>query len=193
MRYIKMIGLTALAVVAAMALAATASATTLTSPKGELYTGKLVAQSGEITVHGVATYSCGESKAEGEVAQHGASITASGPLTKWTLSQCSTHVTVLKLGTVTIHPLEGSPGDATVTVSGTQVTSEATSMGMSCLYETNETDLGVLTGSATTGGNAVLDINSALIPRTGHSIFCGSSGTLTGSYTITTPSTLYID
>lgn len=193
MRYVRLLGLVTIVAIAAMALTATASATTLTSPQGTLYTGKLVAQGTEITVHGVATYTCSESVAEGEIEQHGSSVTASGPLTKWSLGACNTHVTVLQLGTVMLHSAEGSPGNATVTVSGTRVTSEVTSMGISCIYETNETDLGILTGTETTGGNAKLSIASPTVNRTGHSIFCGSSGELTGQYVVTTPSTLYID
>lgn len=194
MRYIKMVGLTTMAAIAAMALATSASATILTSPGETPYTGQFAAQAGEITLHGVATYTCNKSHATGEVEQHGSSVTARGKLTTWTLSECNGHVAIKKLGTVEIHTeKEGSNGNGTVTVSGTEVESVSTSMGITCIFTTENTFLGTLTGSNTTGGTAVLMIESAAIPRTGGSIFCGSTGELTGSYTVTTPDALYID
>lgn len=196
MKYIKMLSLVALAAVAAMALAGTASATTLTSPEGTTYTGELKAEAigSGLLFHGTGTYGCNDSQAEGKVEQHGSGVTVLGKLTKWTLEGCNNHVTVLKLGTITIHTeKESANGNGLVTVSGTEVTTTTTSIGMSCLYTTNETELGVLTGSNETGGNARLVIDSALIPRTGHSVFCGTGNELTGEYEITTPSKLYID
>lgn len=196
MKHIKMLVLAAVAAIAAMAFTATASATSLTSPEGTTYTGELKAEAigSGLLFHGTGTYGCSKSQAEGKIEQHGSGVTAVGKLSKWTLEGCNNHVTVLKLGTITIHTEEeGSNGNGIVTVSGTEVTTTTTSIGMSCLYTTNETQLGVLTGSNTTGGNARLVINSALIPRTGHSVFCGSGNELTGEYTITSPSKLYVD
>ena len=68
---------------------------------------------------------------------------------------------------------------------------EATGQLMTCIYTTNNTDIGVLAGSKTE--NARAHVSSAQVPRTGGSALCGSTGTLTGQYKITTPSTLYGD
>lgn len=192
MRYAKTLLLTVVAV-AAMALAATASATTLTSPSGTTYTGELAAEaiSGGLVIHnGQGSYSCGQSKARGKVEAHGASTTAAGKLSEWTLTGCNTEVKVLNLGTLEIH--SNGNGNGTVTVTGTEVTSYNPGLAMDCIYTTSGTSLGTLTGSSNTGGHAVLDL-SATVPRLGGSPFCGNSASLTGSYTVTTPSKLYVD
>lgn len=194
MKYVKMLGLLAVAAAAAMALATTASATSLTSPEGTTYTGKIVAeaQGGGIVTHNAAeTFTCQKSVAEGTIEAHGSSTTASGKVTKWTLSECNTDLVVLKTGSIEIHTeKEGSNGNATVTTSGMEIETKNTGLGMTCIYSTNETDIGVLTGSNTK--NATLSVSTAKVPRTGGSGLCGSSGTLTGEYKITTPNTLYV-
>jgi hypothetical protein len=183
------------AAIAAMALASSASATILTSPEGTTYTGELQAEAiGALVVHNnsFSSYTCGTSTASGKVEAHGASTTVSGLLASWTLGNCNKEVKVLKLGKIEIHTeKESSNGNGIVTASGTEVTIFDGSTD--CIYTTNNTYLGVLTGSNTTGGNAKLLISSAAVPRTGGSVFCGTSGTLTGEYKITSPSTLYID
>lgn len=191
MKYTKILGVVAVAAVAAMAFAATAAATSVTSPAGTTYTGNLVAeaQGGGIVTHSSAyTFTCQTSVAEGSVQQHGASVTASGEIKSWNLSNCNVDLTVKKRGSLEIHATES--GNATVTSSGMEIESTNTSMGISCIFTTNNTDIGLLTGSKTQ--NATVDI-SAQVPRTGGSFFCGSTGELTGKYTITSPSTLYAD
>jgi hypothetical protein len=178
-----------------MAFAASASATQLTSPEDTVYTGAIEARAGEITFHGAGKYTCNESIAKGEVKSHGSSVTTEGPLTSWTVSECgTTHFTVLSKGSIQIHTeKESSNNNATVTITGTKVTTQATSLNMNCIYETTNTDLGVLTGSNAPEEHAVLVIDSVLIPRTGHNVFCGSSGELTATYVIESPSSLFID
>lgn len=194
MRYTKIIGFLAMAAVAMMAFAATALATSVTSPNGTTYTGKIVAEAqggGIVTHNGVETFTCQNSVAEGTVEQHGASTTASGKITKWTLNECNTHLVVLKTGSIEIHTeKEASNGNATVTTSGVEIETKNTSLGMTCIYTTNNTDIGVLTGS--NSENATLLVDTAKVPRTGGSALCGSAGELTGEYNITTPSTLYV-
>jgi hypothetical protein len=58
-----------------------------------------------------------------------------------------------------------------------------------CVFTFNGTQIGTLTS----GNPAKLDVSSAKIPRTGGNFLCGSSGTWTGSYTVNTPSSLYVD
>ncbi|HEX5990018.1 MAG TPA: hypothetical protein VFY75_07390, partial [Solirubrobacterales bacterium] len=83
-------------------------------------------------------------------------------------------------------------GNATVTWTGGEFTADGP-FGIQCLYKTNATDIGTLTGSATTGATATLDLNSAIIPRTGDNVFCGVAGELTGSYKVTSPDYLGVD
>jgi hypothetical protein len=67
----------------------------------------------------------------------------------------------------------------------------STSVG-TCIFTTASTAIGVLTGTDATGSTAVLDI-SGKIPRTGGNFLCGSSATWTGSYSFTSPDSLWID
>jgi len=199
-RYIKKSGLIVLAAVAAMAFAGTASATELTSPAGTKLalgtevTAELVG--GPVVIDGASSnYECTEAPALGKLEQQGSSVTVKGSLVEWWLGGCgSSKVSVLKKGTVELHTQEGSSnGNGTITVSGTEVTMEA-STGLHCIFTTNNTDLGVFTGSKNTGGHAKVDL-AGIVPRTaGRSgIFCGTSTGITGSYTITSPSYLDLD
>ncbi len=200
MKYIKMLGLLAVAAAALMAFAGSASATEATSPTGTQYAGEIHAVSiGEPpTLHGVATITCTESTASGKIESQGASVTAEGKLSALTFGGCTpnNHVTVTKLGKLIAHTDEEKGAgkyDATLTSSGTRVVIEVTSVGLTCEYETENTHIGTLTSSESTGGHAVLDIATAEIPRVGGSFFCGANGIWTGTYTVTTPAKLYID
>lgn len=184
MKYVKMLGLLAVAAAALMAFAATASATTLTSPAGTTYTSTIKASAGETTLHGVVTITCKSSATEGSVEQHGTNVTAGGKIKSLTFAECGeNHVTVKNAGSLEVH----SSGRLTST--GAEISINVTSLGLTCVFTTNATDV----GEVTSGTTAKLDIDSVKIPRTGGSIFCGSSGEWTGSYTVTTPDTLIVD
>jgi hypothetical protein len=186
MRYVKTLGLLAVAAAALMAFAGTASATALTSPAGTTYTGAVRATSSSTSLHGpFITVSCTHSTAEGKVEAHGASVTAAGKVSGLTFTGCNYPVTVKKAGALEVH--SGSP--SRVTSSGAEVAIH-TSVG-ECVFSTVNTaiDIGQFTG----GTPARHDIDSVTIPRTGGSFFCGTAGEWTGSYTITTPGTLLLD
>lgn len=196
MKISKVLGLLAVTAAALMAFVATASATTLTSPLGTVYTGTIKAHSSHTELHGPFTsVTCSTSEVEGKVEKHGNTTTAGGKISKLTFTGCNFPVKVLKSGSLEIHPkvheAAGVLVTGTVTSSGAEITIE-TSIA-SCIFTTSGTDVGTFTGSNDTGGAAKLDIESAAIPRTGHSIFCGSSGQWTGSYTVTSPNPLYLD
>lgn len=191
MRYIKTQGLVFAAAVA-MAMSATASATTVTSPTGTGYTGSLAAESegGGIVLHGAqGSFSC-TSKGEGKVEEHGLSVTAKGKIATWAFSNCSSNavVTVKKMGTLEIHATSG--GNGTVTSTGAEVESVVPGWA-TCIYTTNNTQIGTLTGSSST--NATLHAESSPVPRSGGSFLCGTTGVLTGSYLITNPKTLFVE
>ena len=100
MRYVKMLGLLAVAAAALMAFAGSASANTVTSNEGATPTIKATA--GETTLHGVATITCQKSSVEGPVETHGAGVTVKGPIKSLKFETCGTnHVTVLTNGTGT--------------------------------------------------------------------------------------------
>ncbi len=214
MKYLKMLGLAAIAAGALMAFAGagTASATelTCTNPLGT----KVMCETGSVLKsesegHAVLDSLIGNvecvSTVESKQLNTGSSTeTVKGEITALTFTGCTRAavVTVLAKGTLEIHtdpadPVgsEGKTGNGTLTSTGTEVTVEQS--GFHCIFKTKETDIGTLTGASTaTVENAnhelvfthmaTLDI-SATIPRTGgrSGAFCGSSAPWTGSYTVT--------
>jgi hypothetical protein len=187
MKYIKMLGLLAVSAAALMAFAGSASATTLTSSGGA--TPNIVATAGATSLDGAfTTVTCLNSEVAGSVTGHGAGVPASGPISTLDFRECNFPVTVNKAGTLAVHGTT-TTGNGTLTSSGAEVAIH-TSVG-TCVFTTSNTDVGTVTGSNVTGGHAVLDITGK-IPRTAGNFLCGSSGTWTGSYTISTPSSLEV-
>ena len=187
MKYVKTLGLLSVAAAAMMAFAGTASATYLTSPEGTIYTGTIHASSeGATELHGEAfSVNCSASTVSGKVETHGSSVTAGGKISTLDFTGCNFPVTVLNAGSLELHTSASGPGTGTLTSTGAEITIHGP-FGINCIYKTSNTHIGTLTTEET------LDIDSAAIPRTGHSAFCGASGEWTGSYAVTTPSTLYV-
>jgi hypothetical protein len=98
-------------------------------------------------------------------------------------------VAVEAAGSIEIHAV--ADGEGTVTSTGAKI-SISTPVG-TCVFTASATDIGTLADSDVTEGNATLDSDFVAIPRTGGSSSCGPNAVLTGSYKVTTPSTLYID
>jgi hypothetical protein len=210
MRNLKMLGLLAIAGAALMAFVGTASATTLTSPTGTSYTGIVTAEShGTTSLHGAfVTVSCAKSHVEGKIEKHGVGVTVSGKISTLSFTECNFPVTVVKPGSLEVHAINTTPSGSNPTIhtcttaycTGTLTSTGAeikihTSIG-ECIFTTSNTDIGEITPTNDTGGHATFDIGThgtGVIPRTGGSFFCGSTGQWTGSYTVTTPSTLWID
>ena len=194
MKYVKMFGLAALAA-ALMAFAAvgTASATTLDDAEGAMGVGDTIAAESEGTTElhpPIGSIKCEESQVGGEITNAGGEgVNVSGNITALSWSKCNATVTVLAKGTLSVSSSGSNNGALSST--GAQVT--VSYLGFHCIFTTNNTALGTVTGSANTGGNATLDIK-ATIPRTGGSsgAFCGSTAAWTGSYKVTTPGTLNI-
>ncbi|HXR60656.1 MAG TPA: hypothetical protein VN732_04955 [Solirubrobacterales bacterium] len=194
MKHLKMLGLLAVAVTALLAFAGTASATTLTSPTGTTYTGTITAESiGSTTLHGSFTdVSCTASHVEGKVETHGVGKTVGGKIGKLSFTGCNFPTTVLKAGSLELHAVNCKTYcTGTLTSSGAEIKIQ-TSVG-ECIFTTASTHLGTFTGTDHTGGHPILHIDSANIPRTGGSFLCGSSGVWTGTYTVKTPSTGWLD
>ena len=198
MKIFKLAAMAAAAVVAFAALGAgSASATELDNATGMIATGSTIAASAEstTTLHPpIGDIECSASGVEGTTSNTGgASETVSGNISSLTFTGCNATVTVLAKGSLEIHTREtGANSNGTLTSSGTEVTVEFG--GFHCIFKTSSTDIGTLTGSANTGGNATLDIE-ATSPRTGgrSGAFCGSTAKWTGSYKVNTPSTLNVD
>jgi len=194
MKYVKMLGLLAVAAAAMMAFAGTASATLITS-EGSAYTGEIKAEAEGHAVldNPISTIRCASTVA-GTINSHGLGNTANGPITGLTFTGCTDdwHVTVVTSGTLEGHYVAGiNGGNVTLTSSGATV--EATRFGISCRYATSNTHVGLITSSVNTNSTATFDINAS-IPFHSGSIFCGSGATSwTGSYSITSPMNLNVD
>jgi len=198
MKYLKMTGLAALAAaLMAMAFAGSASATALTGAGGAvLGSGTTItseAQTSVILHPPFGEIICKKSNVSGKTTNAGgAAETVKGNIETLDFSECNATVTTLANGSLEVHTeKEAANNNGTLTSSGSEVTVEY--FGTHCIFKTTNTDIGVVTGSTTTGGNAVFDI-AATIPRTGgrSGAFCGSTAQWTGSYKVTSPSTLNV-
>jgi hypothetical protein len=196
MKYLKILGLAAIAAAALMAFAGSASATELTSPTGtKLGVGTVIhAESeGHATLDSIIGNIECHSTVEGTISNAGsATTTVSGNINTLNFTGCTNGavVTVITKGSLEVHHTTGFNG--TLTSTNTEVTVEQS--GFHCIFKTNATDIGTLTGSPNDESHATLDI-SATIPRTGgrSGAFCGSSAPWTGSYTVTKPKPLFVD
>jgi hypothetical protein len=197
MKYLKLMGLAAVAAAALMAFAGTASATLLTGTGCAgtgCVTGTTIAAENEGTVTldpPFGAIECKESKVSGKTTNAGGTgVAVNGNIETLTFASCNATVTVLTKGTLSITGTGSSNG--TLTSSGAEVTVEF--IGTHCIFKTSSTSLGTVTGSETTKATATLDI-SATIPRTGgrSGAFCGTTAAWTGAYKVTNPDTLNID
>jgi hypothetical protein len=185
MKYVKMLGLAAVAAMALMAFlgASSASATVLcktnTDPCGAgwIYSGPLVTslQNGTSVLKstgGSLEDTCTTSEVTGSVSES----EASGTVTGLTFTGCSKPTSVVNQdGTLT---LEGN----TLKATGFEVTVEAVS-GVSCVYSANTgTTLGTFTG----GNPATTTINAVVNKKSG-SFLCPSDSKWEGTYVVTTP------
>ncbi|MGN6663155.1 MAG: hypothetical protein ACTHK6_02935 [Solirubrobacterales bacterium] len=199
MKYVKTLGLGAIAAAALMAFLGAGSAsaaTTTTCGSGTLCPAETLVHAvseGKVVLN--APY--GNVECESTVNGHTTNVAGSpnGPITALIWTNCGNDtVHTLENGSLSVET-EGTTSNNNGTLKSTGAKVTVVHLGIHCIYETNGTTIGKLTGSAnTTNGAATLDI-SATIPRVGgiSGAFCGTSGLLTGSYEVTTPSTLNID
>lgn len=172
--------------------AATASVTALTSPEEETYVGNITAEAegGHVVLHNpTATIECG-SKLESAVEVNGEEEKAGGAIKSLSFTSCTSSwdVTTVTGGSLWVEQTGG--GNGKVFSNGATIQAVSTILGITCRYKTSETQIGTLTGSATSESKATLDL-SASIPFHSGSVFCGTSATaLTGSYLVTAPAPL---
>jgi len=193
MKYVKMLGLAAVAAMALMAFAGSASATVLkdgsgnTLPAGTEINSTLKTGTSALLKAGFANITCTESTVAGKTANAGgASETVKGGITTLAFpnASCNATVHVLSNGELEIHSAGGSNG--TLTGKGSEVTVAIGST--SCTYGTGTgTTLGTLKG----GSPAVMEV-SAKLPKLAGGFLCASPAEWTATYTVTTPSTLTV-
>jgi hypothetical protein len=180
-----------LAAVALLTLSPVASATVFTSPavtvKGE--SEGTVLLSGE-----TISVSCSSASLEGSLEQFGPGITALGTVTNLSFTGCTQHIVVIANGKMELHATSG--GNGTLTSTGATVTIQFTTIfgNVHCNFATNNTDIGTLTGSTTTGSTATVHMKSVSIPvEAGSNFLCGSNASLSGSFRITSPDSVDVD
>lgn len=185
MKYVKMLGLLAVAAAALMAFVGTASAT-VTSPAGTKYTGNIHSTSINTSLDGSVKVSCLHSTVVGYVEDG----KTTGNISTLHFSECGKDtVSVLANGSLTI------ASNGTVTSTGAIVTVQLhrSLLGFPvtthCIYETNNTDVGTLVE----GTEPVLNIGSAPIPEVATDGACGNDAVWTGSYSVKSPHELVID
>ncbi|HET9397133.1 MAG TPA: hypothetical protein VFO36_13885 [Nitrospiraceae bacterium] len=189
MKHLKMWGLVSLmTAIGMLAGAGTASAAIIESGSGTQYkagTQISAASEGTTEFHTVfGSINCNSFSLAGTTTNDGSPGTnVNVAISSLAWSGCNAIVVVLANGSLSIEPLSG--GNAAIYSTGTEVTIEY--LGFHCIFKTNNTKIGTLTG----GTPATLDIQ-AQIPRTGgrSGLFCGSSGVLTGSLAVSNPSSL---
>jgi hypothetical protein len=199
MKYMKMLGLAAVAAAALMAFvgAGTASATVLCKTS-TLTTGCAAAGQDyganttvEATLNGSAILeaggfiedTCTGSTIKGKTTNTGSSTeTVSGNASSLTWSNCTFPTKTIKLGTLEIHYTSGDNG--TLTASGFEVTIEQ--FFGSCVYKSGTANnLGTLKG----GSPATIAISTTV---TGSGFGCPSTATWNANYTVTNPNPLFI-
>lgn len=194
MKYVKILGLLAVAASALMAFAGTASATTITSPTGTTAPSGTTfhAESEENAVPGtkhvrlhnnIAKIDC-TSTATFTFDDTSGTGTATGKIDNLTFT--CTHpwvVHVEKLGALEVHWTNGYNGTLTASA-GTTVTATHTTTGAKCTYQSvDNLHIGTITG----GDPATLHVNAS-IPRHGGSLLCGgANASWTGAYVTTGP------
>lgn len=207
MKYLKMLGLAAVAAAALMAFvgSSTASATVLckvpgtgtttgtTCPAGEAYPSgttvkaQLVAGTVAKLTTSFKTVECKKSTTEGATsAEEATQLT--GPEGTLTFSECNCEVVVLHAGTVSTEWLAGTH-NGTQRSSGSETTTTCSTLfgNVHCIYTTSNTDLGTLTG----GNPAKLDA-SAEVGRLTTNAACAEKALWEAEYEVTTPKPLYV-
>jgi hypothetical protein len=197
MRYLKTLGLMALATMAMMVGAGGAAASTLT--QAPPFTGTVKAESEEaISMYGVAEIICQKSAMEWSIETHGISAPTGGPLGVFTLKECGKDtVTVFNRGRFDLHAT--SSGNGTMTWSNAEITVQLhrTIFGFPvthhCIYKPEKIDVGTFTGSISTGGTATLDLRAPGVSQAATDQACGETGEFRGSYKFTSPDYLVVE
>lgn len=191
MQHLKTMGLIAVATATLMALvgAGTASATTLIGEGGSVFT-----KSTSLHIENAGTVKmttkfknieCSESTIVAKTTDEtGTTVDAS--VESLSFVACNCEVKVMKKGTLSIAWTAGSSG--TLRSSGAEVTTTCSTIfgSVHCIYETSATELGTLSG----GSPAVIDIESAAIPRLKTNPLCDEESNWDAFYVVDNPSTL---
>jgi hypothetical protein len=204
MKYVKMLGLAAVAAAALMAFigASSASATALCKTNntpcpvewhysiGTEIHASLDPETTAIlkTTGGAIENTCNTSTVKGTTSTTGGSsetVKGSVAVAGLTFGGCTNTTDVLEGGELEIHHIAGTM-NGTLTAKGFKVT--LVLAGVSCVYTAGAaTDLGTVTG----GTMATMDVNAGVSKAEG-SFLCPSTATWEAKYTVTSPEPLYV-
>ena len=196
MKYVKMLGLAAVAAMALMAFvgAGTASAT-------EIYKGAETLKSGTVidaslsgtatltTTEGTLLDTCTAGTVKGTTTNNGggAGVAVEGHITELTWTNCTEPTSTTAKGTLKINFTSGKNGTVVAGSTATEVSVNTTIFGTCVFSISSGGTIGTLTGSTT--GNATFDINANATRKTG---LCPSSAVWTGTYIVTSPSPFHV-
>jgi hypothetical protein len=194
MKYLKILGLAAVAAMALMAFAGTASATELYSGATTLGKGTLI----KASLEGSSVLSSGETvlntctggQFTSEITNPGsATTTTSGPNITIDFENCANPVHTIKTGTLEVHHIAGTD-NGTVTASGAEIGN--TIFGTNCVYASNTgLHLGTLTGATKAGEDAILHVD-ATVSEVGGRFLCPDTATWTATFRVTSPTPLHV-
>jgi hypothetical protein len=207
MKYVKILGLAAVAAAALMAFvgASSASATVLcktpgtgattgtTCPEGWAYPANTHIHAVNVgTVKLDTTFKnveCSNSTITGDTNTEGsATETITGPEGTLTFTNCNCTVTVLKAGFIEIHWIPDTHnGTLTSDESEVTVTCNTIFGSVHCIYETTEDSIGDVTG-----GNPAIFHSTAVIRKKPTNGLCSEESTWTATYEVTEPKPLYV-
>ena len=206
MKYVKMLGLAAVAAAALMAFvgASTASATTLTNGTTAMKAGDAIHANNSGTVTLTTTFkniTCTESTVAGTISNAGGfkenekkekeDIAVSGSVETLTWGGCNCEVKTLAGGSLSISSNGANSG--AVTSSNAEVTAQCNGTifgNVHCIYATGAgTSLGTLNG----GTGAKLEVKENNIPRLATSAICAEKAHWDATYVVDTPATLNVD
>lgn len=192
MKHVKMLGLLVMAAASLMAFASSASAATLTSPAGTEYTGEITSSlekgSSALLKAGIED-TCTSSTTAGTVTTN-TSTEASGALSSLTFGGCTQDTVVKNAGSLKIN----SAGEVFTSGSRVEVTVTSIFGNITCFYGA-ETGSSVKIGTFVGGTPAKLNVSTTSLQRLSGSntSLCAEKGTWTGTYVVTSPSTLLLN
>jgi hypothetical protein len=198
MKYVKMLGLLAVAAAALMAFAGTASAT-LTDGEGKEPSTIHAESVGAASLTGSLTVTCQKNTVGGTVTTNDANE-VSGTITTLTFEECgSDTVEALSKGTLHLTESDGTVGTLYSNGASVTVLTHRPFIGtVHCIYDTNNTDLGTFTEAHHNPGTgkyetATLHVNSISLERTTTSFGCGTHSTWEVTFRQIFPHTSILD
>jgi hypothetical protein len=197
MKFIKMLGLAAVAAAALMAFvgASTASADVLctTNTTSACATGWVVTEvktsltpktSAVLeTTAGEELVTCTESSVSSTVEKQGKGINPEGPITSLSFGGCNHTTTTIKKGKLTVDTTEPEPKVHKNTVTDAESEVTVAILGVSCTYGPGAKPISI--GDLTVGAPATIDVGTVVNRTAGNTLLCPADARWTASYEIT--------